>query len=161
MPHTETRLPPKDSRHSGQQDRLSVGPEILFVYGSLLFPEVLTALLNRVPAHEPAEADGWRVAALPNRVYPGLVSGHGSTSGLLLTDLTAEEWRIVDAFEDPLYELRQLKLAHDGLGWTYVCNPEAEVLTDDWDPDVFAARDLATYVGRCAAWRRNYDVSRS
>ena len=65
------------SRPSGRTDRLSVAPEALFVYGSLLIPEVLQALLGRVPDRT---AGGWRVAALAGRRYPGSRRMSGASS---------------------------------------------------------------------------------
>lgn len=81
----------------------------LFTYGTLLFPEVLRALLGRVPQSQSASAAGWRVAALANRSYPGLVEAPGEIShGRLLTGLSSDEWRLLDNFEDRRYELRRI-----------------------------------------------------
>src|SRR6266487_644351 len=95
---------------SGQPGRLSAGSEALFVYGSLLFPEVMRVLLGRIPAGLPASVAGWRVAALPGRVYPALVPGETVAKGQLISDLTPADWRLLDAFEDDVYELRRLTL---------------------------------------------------
>ena len=134
-------------------------PEALFVYGTLLFPEVLQALLHRVPGQSPATAVGWRVVALAGRVYPTLVPGEGSASGFLMMDLNGEEWRLLDAFEDEVYELRHLTLLDGRRGWAYVCDDGSHTLSEDWDVDQFAARDLAAYVDSCIAWRRRYDTT--
>jgi hypothetical protein len=64
-----------------------VDPQALFVYGSLQFPDVLFTLIDRVPDHSPAAAHGWRITALPGRVYPGLVPGQGTASGYLISGL--------------------------------------------------------------------------
>jgi gamma-glutamylcyclotransferase (GGCT)/AIG2-like uncharacterized protein YtfP len=133
-----------------------VDPETLFVYGSLLFPEVLRALLDRVPNRVPASASGWCVAALPGRVYPGLVRDHGEAAGLLMTDLTSHEWRTLDAFEDELYQLQRLALSDGRAGWAYVCSDVIQTPPDDWDPQLFAVRDLPAYVRGCIAWRQRY-----
>ncbi|MEU6612135.1 gamma-glutamylcyclotransferase family protein, partial [Streptomyces shenzhenensis] len=84
------------------------GPDLLFCYGTLQFDAVLTALLGRIPERAPASAPGYRAAALEGCVYPGLVihTFTGSVPGVILTDLTDEEWRILDAFEDERYDLR-------------------------------------------------------
>jgi hypothetical protein len=132
-----------------------VDPEALFVYGTLLFPEVLQALLHRVPGQSPATAVGWRVVALAGRVYPTLVSGEGSASGFLMMDLNGEEWRLLDA----VYELRYLALLDGRRGWAYVGDDGSHTLSEDWDVDQFAARDLAAYVDSCIAWRRRYDAT--
>lgn len=156
MPHTASHSPQTTSQPSGRKDRLSADPEALFVYGSLQFPEVLQALLGRVPDRTPATAKGWRVAALPDRVYPGLVRGEGIANGLLITGLTRDEWRIIDAFEDEVYELRRLDLTDDQHGWTYVCDDETAATPEDWSAEHFTTRHLATYIERCATWRQRY-----
>jgi Gamma-glutamyl cyclotransferase, AIG2-like len=135
------------------------GDEALFVYGSLLFPEVFLALLDRVPTRTPATAPGWRVAALPERVYPGLVPAPGPASGLLVSGLTAEEWRTLIAFEGDLYELRKLDLsgARSGCAFVWAGSTAASVL--DWVPEEFAERVLPAYVEGCAAWRRRFEAA--
>src|SRR5712671_5682844 len=110
MPRTAIPSHQATSWPYGQRDRLSVDPDALFVYGTLLFPEVLRALLDRLPNRVPASAPGWRVVALPGRVYPGLVRDTETATGLVLTDLGAHEWQILDTFEDELYDLRCLSL---------------------------------------------------
>ena len=157
MPHTGTRSPQPTSPNSGPRDRLSVDPEALFVYGTLQFPDVLFALIDRVPDHEPAAAEGWRVTTLPERVYPGLIAGEGIARGFLLTRLTTEEWRVLDAFEDPVYALTRIDLTDGRHGWGYVCNPDAHVGTADWSAEDFETRHLPAYIERCAAWRRRYE----
>ncbi|MFD9483654.1 gamma-glutamylcyclotransferase family protein [Streptomyces sp. NPDC059991] len=133
--------------------RLPAGPDTLFVYGTLQFDEVLRALLGRVPATREARANGWRAAALEGRVYPGLIpSQQQAVTGLLLTDLNATEWRVLDNFEDDTYELQQLPLAAGGHGWAYVW-PGHEVLPLNWDASAFRSSHLAAYVARCAARR--------
>lgn len=124
----------------------------LFVYGTLLFPEVLTALLGRVPASTPGRAEGWRAAALESRVYPGLVRHRGGTaSGLVLGGLTGPERELLDAYEDRGYELTAIALAGGRTCLAYVwCG---EVLPADWSAKDFAAVHLSGYARRCGAWR--------
>ncbi|MER7047035.1 gamma-glutamylcyclotransferase family protein [Streptomyces jumonjinensis] len=130
-------------------DRLAANPDVLFVYGTLQFPEVLEALLGLIPDSVPATARGWRAAALANRVYPGLVAADDTATGLLLTDLSPEEWRVLDTFEDDWYDLRRLHLASGGHGWAYVW-PGDEVLPGNWDAEAFRSRHLSAYAARCA-----------
>jgi gamma-glutamylcyclotransferase (GGCT)/AIG2-like uncharacterized protein YtfP len=121
-----------------------------------MFPEVLKVLLDRVPKRLPATVTGWRVAALPDRVYPGLVPAKRTVKGLILDDLTPQEWRLLDAFEDEVYELQRVELADGHHGWAYVCDADAQVHTHDWDPEEFVAQHLARYVDNCVAWRRRH-----
>ncbi|MFD8495924.1 gamma-glutamylcyclotransferase family protein [Amycolatopsis sp. NPDC059657] len=135
------------------RNRLANQPDELFAYGSLTFPEVLDVLLGRVPECVPATAPGWRIAALRERPFPVLVPGEGVAEGVLVIGLTSAEWQVVDAFEAPSYELRELDL-DIGPGWTYVAGAEADadwgILPSDW---VRADFDLHTYLRRCAEWR--------
>jgi hypothetical protein len=134
----------------------STGDDALFVYGSLLFPEVQRALLDRAPSQIPATAPGWRAAALPEKVYPGLVVARDSATGLLLTGLTADDWRTLTAFEGDLYDLRRLTLAAGRLGWAFVWRGVTPASPQDWSPADFAARVLPSFVEGCLAWRRRY-----
>jgi gamma-glutamylcyclotransferase (GGCT)/AIG2-like uncharacterized protein YtfP len=136
---------------SGRRDRLSQGPDVLFCYGTLQFDAVLKALLGRIPAQAYASAPGYRAAALEGRVYPGLVARDfgGSAPGVVLLDLTNEEWRILDGFEDEKYDLRELALSNGQSGWAYVW-PGGDVRADDWDAAEFEERHLAEYAARCA-----------
>ncbi|MGH3853103.1 MAG: gamma-glutamylcyclotransferase family protein [Pseudonocardiaceae bacterium] len=124
----------------------------LFTYGTLLFPEVLRALLGRVPQSQPASADGWRIATLENRSYPGLVATPGEIAhGRLLIGLSGGEWHLLDNFEDRRYELRQIALLSGQDGLAYVWVDDAEACPSTWDAQSFAAIHLPTYVERCAA----------
>ncbi|WP_116246120.1 gamma-glutamylcyclotransferase family protein [Nocardiopsis sp. FIRDI 009] len=133
--------------------RLSERRQPLFVYGTLLFPEILNALLGRVPDSVPAAAPGWRVAALPGRPYPVLVPGPGTAPGRLLSGLSETERRIIDVYEDEWYDVRRLELADGRTGWAYVADAATEASPEDWDADAFAAEHLSSYVAGCSALR--------
>jgi Gamma-glutamyl cyclotransferase, AIG2-like len=134
-------------------------PGSLFTYGTLLFPEVLQALIGRVPQRQMTSAPGWRVAAVRDRVYPGLVAAPDSIApGRLVTELTEDEWRLIDDFEGDRYELRQLSLANGrDDGFAYVLIDDAEACPHNWDLENFAKAYLPTYAKHCAAWRARYD----
>ena len=133
----------------------------LFVYGSLQFADVLRVLLDRVPNYSPAEVYGWRAAALPAVEYPGLVAAHplSKVSGVTLNGLKGEEWALLDAFEDPVYNLTLLTLADGRQAWTYSCAESTSILDADWSVGLFADHFLSGYVKRCAVWREQYLLS--
>ncbi|MFD7785842.1 gamma-glutamylcyclotransferase family protein [Streptomyces nojiriensis] len=117
---------------------------MLFCYGTLQFDAVLHALLSRVPERHPDSAPGWRPAALADRQYPGLVAAADAvTPGLLLT-----EWGICDAFEDTLYDLREVTLASGRRAWAYI-RTEDEARPHDGDAALFETEHLAQYATRC------------
>ncbi|MGH3718841.1 MAG: gamma-glutamylcyclotransferase family protein [Pseudonocardiaceae bacterium] len=138
---------------AGRLDRfLPLGSTSLFTYGTLLFPEVLRALLGRVPQSQPVSATGWRVAALENRSYPGLVAARGEIAhGRLLIGLSGDEWHLLDDFEDRRYELRRIALSGGRDGLTYVWVDDAEACPNAWDAQSFVLTYLPAYVERCAA----------
>ena len=150
MTQTSTN-PAQDPEIPRRRNRLSQKPNLLFCYGTLQFDAVLQALLARIPERTPASAPGYRAAALEGRVYPGLVgSAPGdSASGVLLTDLSNDEWRILDAFEDDQYDLRKIDLSNGTSGWTYIW-PGNDVRTEDWSAAEFEHRHLPAYAARCA-----------
>ncbi|MGV9818529.1 gamma-glutamylcyclotransferase family protein [Nocardia xishanensis] len=172
-----------DGHPSGRLARVSAAEHALFVYGTLQFPEVLRELLGRCPDLAPAELAGWRAAALPGRVYPGLVQdGRATVRGVLLSGLTAGEWAVLDAFEDDEYDLRAVVFDGEPVGaggsgslrarpgnsggtvcvppgvvWTYVWT--ADAMSVEWRAEAFAAEHLSAFAVRCAGWRRTLDPS--
>lgn len=145
-----------NSTNSGQPAQSLEGTSKLFVYGTLLLDDVVTALIDRIPHHQDATAPGWRVVRLPQRVYPGLVPGEGEANGKVFTDLTDAEWNTLDAFEDPTYTLaavRVLPLETETL--TYIW--WGEHIDQPWSITNFDHNELASYLDRCRRWRRRYE----
>lgn len=128
----------------------------MFVYGTLVIDQVIRTLIDRVPAHEPVTAHGWRVARLPDRPYPGLVPDGGQAPGRLYTDLTPREWATLDAFEDPTYTLTTIDV-HPGPRSALAYIWPAEHHRTLWSLDDFSATGLTHYLERCAAWRQRYE----
>lgn len=126
----------------------------LFAYGTLQEPLVLIELIGRAPLKRSGTVGGWRTAALPGRSYPGLVrAAHGIVRGELMVDLSDEDLYILDAFEDPTYELCWLNVRTESgfqRGITYTW--PGEVLDRDWSMDGWLP-ELKAYVDRVAAWR--------
>lgn len=140
----------------GHPSRLDVEPLTLFVYGTLAFPEVLQVLLGRVPDSTEAVVPGWRLAGLPGRVYPAMVVAEAMAHGRLIADLSNSEWQIIDAFEDDIYELRQLNLTDGRTAWAYVCGNDLNVSAGNWDGRQFDNEHFVEYLKHCTAWRRKY-----
>ncbi|NKY53313.1 gamma-glutamylcyclotransferase family protein [Nocardia vermiculata] len=128
------------------------GPD-LFAYGTLQFGPVLDVLLGRTPEMDVAVARGWRVAALPQRLYPGLVAEPGRMAGgVVLSGLTAADWRTIEAFEDPEFDLRPIELIGRAEPVrTFVWS--AAVTGNEWLPEGFVADHLERYVERATQWQ--------
>lgn len=126
----------------------------MFVYGTLRFAPIVSALLGRTPSMTPATVEGWRAAALSGRVYPGLVSApNGRCRGMRLAGLHRSDRALFDLFEGDAYEPRTLGLTDGRSAVAYVWRDRADVTAEDWDPEQFATRHLGAYVERCRAWR--------
>ncbi|WP_280243532.1 gamma-glutamylcyclotransferase family protein [Nocardia abscessus] len=135
----------------GPQGLASTRTMPLFAYGTLQIPEVLSALLGRVPDSAPSKLTGWRAAPLPERLYPGLVQSDGNVAqGRTITGVTPEEWLLLDRFEDDVYELLRVTLDDGRDAWIYAW-PGA-TMSGDWLLDEFVSAHLDAYVTRCTAW---------
>lgn len=109
-----------------------------------------------MPDIEVAVARNWRVAALPRRPYPGLVARPGRVAGgVLLGGLTQADWAVIDAFEDPEYELRAIQVVgRDDPVLAYVWT--AQPCEQDWHAAIFAAGHLERHAQWCAQWRQAF-----
>ena len=77
---------------------------MLFVYGTLRDNELRAAVLARPSAGLAAAAPGFAAVHYPGRRYPALVRRPGAVAaGLILTDLTAFELDLLDAYEGDEY----------------------------------------------------------
>lgn len=134
----------------------------MFVYGSLLAPEVLQALLGRVPASVAATLAGHRRAALGgDRTYPGLVAssaaGH-SVAGRLLLGLSAAERGVLDRFEGDEYVKCSVQVQPEGGGASpveaevYVFSGPGELLGGEWRYESWRSAHLAPFAADAAAW---------
>lgn len=55
------------------------GPDMgtVFVYGTLMYPEVLEALIQRVPDIQPGTVNGYARYAVRGQVFPGAIAVEG------------------------------------------------------------------------------------
>jgi hypothetical protein len=77
---------------------------MLFAYGTLRDPDLLGAVLGRPASGLNAVAPGFATVHYPGRIYPALLRRPGGAApGLVLTDLSAFEMDLLDAFEGAEY----------------------------------------------------------
>lgn len=137
-------------------------PGRLFVYGTLLFPELRTRVAGRPLEGREALLPGYGRRALRNAAYPGVVRVPGdATPGLLLEGVDACALARIDRFEGSLYARRHLPVrVHGRPGFVhaavYVVPPaRRDVLADEaWDPRAFAEAHLEDYLEACGAFDR-------
>lgn len=77
----------------------------LFVYGSLLFDEVVERVIGRRVERAPASLDGFQRCQVIGELYPGLKPQKGSrVNGGLILNLTPQDFANLDQFEGGMYQ---------------------------------------------------------
>ena len=127
----------------------------LFVYGTLLFPQVLERVIGRRPEMCRAAAPGYAARRMPGVIWPGMISFELSAAGgCLLLDLTAEELDTLDAWEGEPYRREEIDVVDD-LGRvvhaaSYLVD-EAEVTDEPWTSREFYERELPGFLAELDA----------
>lgn len=135
----------------------------LLSYGTLLFPEVMLALIGRVPEFQDIRIPGYARFALNGRSYPGIRRLRKDESDeefefRLYFDLDPTAHRVIERFEDELYERAKVPvLSKRGeLSAHLYLIPErlwGELSSEAWDPAVFRKEYLPRYVEECRMFR--------
>jgi len=88
----------------------------LFAYGTLRDPEVLTAVLGRLPEMgPPGRLPGHVALTVVGQCYPVLVPRAGTaTPGTLISGLSSADWQLLDGYEGPGYRRQSVRVAADG-----------------------------------------------
>ncbi len=125
----------------------------VFVYGSLMWPDVRSRVLRTDPEAQAATVRGYRRQALKGRPYPALVpAGEGiRITGQILRDVPPDDLRRLDAFEGRNYRRVTVPVAlhphGDLLAGLYLWQAGADALApDEWDPDWFAREGLPQFL---------------
>lgn len=126
----------------------------LFAYGTLMFPQIIRTVIDRVPSSVSAVAHGYARLEVIGQSFPGMVeatSTPGATvSGMLYENLTPAEWQLLNDYESTFYVLSEIEVECDGhptKALTYLVAPsEREVLSDSpWEEEAFRKKYLDTY----------------
>eukprot|EP01062_Namystynia_karyoxenos_P049657 TRINITY_DN38103_c0_g1_i2.p2 TRINITY_DN38103_c0_g1~~TRINITY_DN38103_c0_g1_i2.p2 ORF type:complete len:207 (+),score=72.87 TRINITY_DN38103_c0_g1_i2:74-622(+) len=170
-------------------DAGAAGEPCLFVYGSLMWRSVLSAVIGRVPAARGALLAGYRRRKVAGQPYPALVSDPQSVDpvrGLLLSGLAEAEQRVLDFFEDDEYRrvavrVRAADCGGDPFGWAqadpgapvstaleelpamaYVFPPSKAALLEecDWLPSRDFTPHEDSYVSMCSEFAADPEVQR-
>jgi gamma-glutamylcyclotransferase (GGCT)/AIG2-like uncharacterized protein YtfP len=129
----------------------------LFVYGTLLFPEILHLLLGRLPVSSEAVLPGYHRFSIHDgpcvRAYPAVFPQPGAeVHGLLLHGLSPAEQAVLDAYEDDDYIKTAVTVVQKGEmtdANVYVWHTGKKgQLRGTWDAEQFRAQNLQTYIER-------------
>ncbi len=81
----------------------------LFVYGTLMWPDVLKTVIGRLPHMEDAVIEGYRRLKIKGVIYPALIRAPSySVNGKLIRGLKYEELILIDSFEGNEYERKKV-----------------------------------------------------
>ena len=117
----------------------------IFVYGTLMFPEIREIVGGRAFSTEPATVEGFCVFRVKNATFPGLLRTPGSVAeGQILKEISEKELARFDAYEDCFY-VRSTVHAKSESGEIIECevyevpeNIAGEILSSDrWTVDWF------------------------
>lgn len=135
----------------------------VFVYGTLEIPEVVAALIGRVPPGEPATLAGFARGLVRGRPYPAIRERPGAeTRGIVYEGVSSRELRLLDRFEDAMYRrlgVRVRTLPGGELqAQVYVVKARHRHLITGrpWDAQRFRERHLPEYEAHCTALRRGF-----
>ncbi len=136
-------------------------PDPMFLYGTLMDPDVLGLVLAR-PVVRAELTTGWlagyRRVYLKGRSYPTLVrsSGLEPVRGLLFTAPGQCDIRRCNKFEGEEYEAVRRPVSTATvtmvMAWTYVAAPGSAESNRAWDLDEWRAQEKASFMSRCHDW---------
>jgi gamma-glutamylcyclotransferase (GGCT)/AIG2-like uncharacterized protein YtfP len=122
----------------------------IFVYGTLLFPEIVFGLCGREFTTQKAILKGFKRYLVNGHDYPAVISDDVSdVEGKLLFDVDEESMKILTFFEGDNYAIKEV-FVHAGIksvkalvfAWNgLLCN----LGESDWDIDRFEQKSLRYY----------------
>lgn len=129
----------------------------LFAYGTLMWPEVLEAVIGRRLQGTPAVVHGYRRLRVRGERYPAVVpSASDSVEGILYGNLGDSEFEHLDRFEGLEYD-RRTALVNGLEAQLYVLAGAYRHLADRalWRPEDMQAEHLAAFCTEYKGWHNN------
>lgn len=125
----------------------------LFVYGTLIDPEIYQLVTGKKRSSIPTRMKGFKVLRVRNQVFPGMISSpDSSATGALYQGLSELELLKLDHYEDDFYErkLIQCEINTDEtvLAWAYIIPKEfhSVLSTSDWHYSDFLKKDRDGFI---------------
>jgi len=123
----------------------------VFVYGSLLFPEIVKGLTGRSFQTKEAMLNGYHRCAVKDADYPAIVERPGSqVNGKILLNLDNRSYEILRFFEGDEYQCVKVdvqtangKFSACVFVWVGV---DKMLEQTDWNPELFRENGLADYI---------------
>lgn len=126
-----------------------VMPKNIFAYGTLMNPEIVTALTGKSFASKLATISDYCVCALPQRPYPGMIKKDRAVAkGLALIDVDDRSLRIISDWEDSEYQPRLIQVttsdneALSCLAFIWM----GQTIDTEWDNNTFREQYMSEYI---------------
>lgn len=104
-----------------------------FFYGTLCHPALLALVLGRAVQMEPAVLPGFAVAWAQGRVFPVITPGPGEAHGVLVRNLSAEDWARLDFYEAGFaFTPQDMTLTDGTVARVYIPDPGPWVAGRPW-----------------------------
>lgn len=124
----------------------------LFVYGTLIFDEILSVLLKRKFVSTPGLLENYKLKKFSDAEYPGIITEMNSfVSGKIIFDINAQDISILDSYEGVMYKRRILKVKtntkeHDCQVYIVDHKYRDKLSEDPWCPLDFRNNSLNSYI---------------
>ncbi len=128
----------------------------IFAYGTLLFDDVMEAVVGRRFEGVPARLHGYERRRVQARSYPAIVGAEEKiTQGIVFSGLDEETLARLDVFEGSSYVREWVTLETGAGAWAYVVAPGKEHLLSQqpWDPDDFLLEHGEAFLESCKRFR--------
>ena len=123
----------------------------VFVYGTLLFPEILEGLTGRSFPMQKAELKDFKRRQVLQGDYPAIVEAKGeSVTGKLIVNIDARSLEMLRFYEGDDYDCQKLEISVEEKSvqaLVFVWKHDANMLTEpDWDAEFFKRNFLQDYL---------------
>ena len=124
----------------------------VFLYGTLMIPQVMDAVSGTVYSSRPADLPGYRRVLIRDEVYPAIVPDPDSTVSGHCMEVDSNTLALFDTYEGPIYEREKLSIfmsqGRESLAHTYLVRPAFRYLLTNqpWDPDQFVRDHLGNFL---------------
>jgi len=125
--------------------------QALFVYGTLLFPEIMRRVIGRVLPSRRATLDGYARRGLEGERYPGVFPSLGeSVEGKLCLGVDGATLQRLDVYEGEQFERRWVHVRTErgrSGAFVYSLTDRARILaTEAWSAEAFERDAFARYL---------------
>lgn len=118
----------------------------LFVYGTLLFPEIVKSLTGEKPEYYDGSVDDFKVVSLKNVPYPGLIKLPGDVAIGKVIEISEPSYKTISDWEDNEYTATEVTLKSGERAMTFVHNKPELWLKTPWVKKYFEKNYLELYI---------------